>query len=47
MYPNGDEYDGNWEKGKQSGEGIFTEAATGKTQRGEWKDGEFIKEIKE
>lgn len=38
-WPNGDTYEGRWVMGKRHGTGTFTEAATGRTQTQEWREG--------
>ena len=45
MYPNKDEYNGQWKNDKRSGEGAFTYASIGLTDISIWEDDKEIKII--
>ncbi len=44
-WPSGDEYDGEWKDNNSTGVGIFKYAATGKVQKGNYKDNKLISVI--
>jgi hypothetical protein len=41
-WPNGDEYDGEWKDDKRTGVGVYKYAATGKVEKGNYKDSKLI-----